>query len=248
MLLGTWLLGPACVLPAGGATGLELTWSAREVNAVDGPEARRARTCLGTGLSRVAVQVVDAADPARDRVFAYACEAGNISPAARTVETPEIFLDLRAGTYDLTASGRATDDAPLAIALAVGEVESHAITLVDLELQRPPQQLDLALTGACGDLTVALRYADPAADLFLAEGDEPPALYRQALASDRGLRLGGQSQPCTGLAGAHRVQGLDPGRYRLDLEIDGRTCSRALAIEDSPVQIALDLENPACDG
>ncbi|MCY0994153.1 hypothetical protein OV203_43895 [Nannocystis sp. ILAH1] len=248
LLLGTWLLGPACVLPAGGATGLELTWTAREANAVDGPEARRVRTCEGAGLSGVTVRVIDAGDPARDRVFAYACETGNMSPAARAVEAAEIFLDLRPGTYALTASGRAAEEVPLVAAAAVGEVESHAITAVDLELERAPQPLDLALTGACSDLVVALRYADPAADLFLAEADEPPALYRQNLSSDRGLRLGGQEQACAGLQGAHRVADVDPGRYRLDLEIDGRSCSQAVTIEDSPVLVALDLENPACDG
>ncbi|WAS90171.1 hypothetical protein [Nannocystis punicea] len=241
-------MGPACVLPAGGATGVELTWTARETNEADGPDARRMRTCLGAGLSGVTVRVIDADEPERDRLFAYGCEAGNMSPAARAVETPEIFLDLRQGTYHLTASGRAADDELRATGAALGEVESHAITLVDLELGRAPQPLDLALTGACSELVVALRYADPAAALFLDEAEQPPAVYRQGLRSDRGLRLGGQAQACAGLQGAHRVADVDPGRYRLDLEIDGRSCSRAVTIEDSPVQIALDLENPACDG
>jgi hypothetical protein len=248
LLLGTWLLGPACVLPAGGATGVELTWTAREANEADGPDARQMRTCDGAGLSGVTVRVIDAGDPERDRLFAYACEAGNMSPAARAVETPEIFLDLRPGTYHLTASGRADDDELRATGAGLGEVESHAITVIDLELGRVPQPLDLALAGACGELVAALSYADPAADLFLDDDDPPPAVYRRGLRSDRGLRLGGQAQACAGLQGAHRVADVDPGRYRLDLVIDGRTCSRAVTIEDSPVQIALDLENPACDG
>ncbi|MDC0675091.1 hypothetical protein [Nannocystis radixulma] len=248
LFVGTWLLGPACVLPAGGATGVELTWTAREANEVDGPEARRARTCEGAGLSRVAVRVVDTADAARDRVFAYGCEAGNMSPADRAIEAPEIFLDLRAGNYALTASGRADDDEPRAFAVAIAELEKHVVTAVDLELARPTQPLDLELTGACGDLVAALRYADPAADLFLADTDDPPAVYRDGLASDRGLRLGGQTQACAGLEGAHRVADVDPGRYRLDLVIDGRTCSRPVTVEDSPVKLTLDLENPACDG
>jgi hypothetical protein len=239
---------PACVLPSGGASGLEVTWTAREANAVDGDEARRLRTCAGAGLTRVGIRVIDADDPARERVFNYGCEAGNMSPTTRAVEAPEIFLDLRAGTYALTASGRAAEDGVRATATTVAEVEKHAIVAVDLELERAPQPLDLELSGACGELVAALHYADPAADLFIPDGDDPPSLYRQALASDRGLRLGGQAHACAGLEGLHRVPGVDPGRYRLDLLIDGHTCSRAVIVEDSPVQLALDLENPACDG
>jgi len=181
-------------------------------------------------------------------VFAYGCETGNTSPADRSIEAPEIFLDLRAGNYALTASGRAADDELRATAVAIAELEAHVVAAVDLELARPTQPLDLELTGACGELVASLRYADPAADLFLADPDDPPALYREALGSDRGLRLGGLAQACAGLEGAHRVADVDPGRYRLDLVIDGRPCARAVTVEDSPVKLTLDLENPACDG
>lgn len=250
LLLGTWLFGPSCVLPAGGASGVEVTWTAREANAVDGDEARRARTCRGAGLARVALEVVDTDTPARARVFHHGCEAGNPDPETRAVEPPEIFLDLRAGTYALTASGRgpAGDDEVRAAAVAVAEVEARALVAVDLELVRPPQPLDLVLSGACGELALGLHYADPAADLSLADAEAPPSLYRLGLASDRGLALGGQARACAGLEGRHRVPEVDPGRYRLDLVIDGRACSRSLIVEDSPVELALDLENPACDG
>lgn len=248
LLLAACLPGFACVLPGGGATGVELTWTVREANDIDGPEARRLRACSGAELARVAVRVVDRDDPARDRVFTHPCAAGNPSPAVRAVEAPEIFLDLRAGSYDITASGRGADDQERARAVAVAEVETHAVAALDLELVRPLQPLDLAVTGTCGQLVAALRYADPVADLFLADPDDPPAAYRDALESDRGLRLGGQTQPCAGLAGSHRVAGVDPGRYRLDLEIDGRRCTIPVAVEDSPVALALDLENPACGG
>jgi hypothetical protein len=137
---------------------------------------------------------------------------------------------------------------PAGGAEAVVDVEAHAVAALDLELVRPPQPLDLEVSGTCGQLVAALRYADPVADLFLDDPDAPPATYRDALESDRGLRLGGHAQPCAGLAGSHRVVGVDPGRYLLDLDIDGRRCAVPVAVEDSPVALAVDLENPACDG
>lgn len=242
LLVAASLWAPACILPAGAATGVELTWTLREANDVDGPDARRLRTCHGADLPRMSVQVVDDADPARDRRFGYQCEAGNAAPEDRAVDPPEIFLDLRAGNYTFTASGRDAE------AVAAAEVHHHAITALDLELVRPPQTLDLELVGACIQLLATLRYADPVADLYLDAPDAPPVVYRHALASDRGLRLGGQAQPCAGLAGPHRVLAVDPGRYLLDLDIDGHRCSVPLTVEDSPVQRTLDLENPACDG
>lgn len=250
LLLGTWLFGAACVLPAGGASGVEITWTLREANRVDGDEARRARTCLGAGLSRVALEVVDAGDSARARVFHHGCEAGRVDPTQPPGELPEIFLDLRPGTYAMTASGRGApgDDEVRAATVAVAEIDKHALVAVDLELVRPPQPLDLVLSGACSELVAGLHYADPAADLALADPEAPPSLYRVGLASDRGLALGGQAQGCAGLEGRHRVPEVDPGRYRLDLVIDGRACSRLVNVEDSPVALALDLENPACDG
>jgi hypothetical protein len=239
-------LALACVLPYGGATGVEVRWSLREVNAADGDDARRLRTCAGAGLSQVEVEVVDADDPGRAAAFAHACSAGNPPPAARATEPAEIFIDLRAGAYDVTATALAAGGTVLAGAAI--EVEAHAIATLDLELARPPRPLELELTGACTTLTAALRYADPAADLYLDDPDAPPAVYRQQLRSDRDLRLGGQTgQPCAGLVGLHRVV-VDPGRYLLELAVDGRACKIPLAVEDSPVRLALDLENPACGG
>jgi len=235
-------VAPACVLPAGGATGVELTWTLLETNDVDGPDARRPRTCVGADLASVAVRVVDDADPARERVFNHACATGNPSPEARASEAPEIFLDLRAGKYTLTArAGDTTLDDQV-------EVTPHALTTLDLELSRRPQTLHFELLGACNRLVAALRYADPGADLFLDDPDAPPDVYRLALASDRGLQLGGQSQACAGLAGPHQVAAVDPGRYLLDLDIDGRRCRLPLTVEDSPLMRTLDLENLACDG
>lgn len=247
LLLGSCLFAPACVLPAGGATGVEITWTTREANTVDGPAARRLRTCAGAGLAEVTMRVVDQDDPTRERLFRHPCALGNRSPEARAVTAPEVFLDLRAGRYDIHASGRDGDDERASAATDI-DVEAHVVAAVDLELVPPPQPLDLTLSGTCGQLTAALRYADPGADLFLDDPAAPPAVYRDALVSHRGLRLGGQPGPCAGLAGAHRVEAVDSGRYLLDLDIDGRRCTMSLAVEDSPVALAVDLENPACDG
>lgn len=244
------LLGSACVLPSGGATGLEVTWSLRERNAVDGPAGQRLRTCAGVDVERVAVRLTDADDPERGALFTWPCARGNPSPEARAREAPEIFLDLHDGRYDLAASALAGDDTELAGRADSAEVAVHAVTALDLELARGTSALTLELAGACERLTLALRYADPAADLHpAAEADaEPPSVYRAALVSDRGLRLGGQDQPCAGLGGSHHVPDLDPGRYLLDLTVDGRRCQVPLRVEDSPLDLALDLEKPACGG
>lgn len=238
----------ACVLPAGGATGVELTWTLREANAVDGDDARRLRSCAGAGLDRVVLAVADTGDPARRREFTRDCASGNPSPSARATEVPEIFLDLRAGDYELVATAVDAGDAPRAAAAAAATVELRGVTPVDLELVRPLQPLELDLTGACTDtLTAALRYAAPDADLFLDDVPAPPTVYRRLLASDRALLLGGAPQPCAAVPpGLHTVPDLDPGRYVLDLEIDGRPCAIPVTLEDSPVRIALDLEKPAC--
>lgn len=249
-LLVALLASSGCVLPAGGASGVEVTWSLREGNAVDGDDARRLRTCAGAGVDRVIVAAGDTADTARQRTDEHACAAGNPPPTARATEVPEIFLDLRAGRYALAATAIDAGDRPRASATTVVAVEQHAILAVDISLGRPLQPLELTLAApTCDRLTAALRYADPAADLHLDDPDAPPAVYRAALASDRGLGLGGVEQPCAGVPGGlHRVADLDPGRYVLDLAVDGRTCELPVVVEDSPVQLALDLEKPACGG
>lgn len=239
-----------CVLPAGGASGVEVTWSLREANAVDGDDARRLRTCSGADLDRVVLDVTDAADPERRRSFTHDCATGNPSPAARATEVPEIFLDLRAGEYALTATAEGPAEAARAVAAATATVEQHAILALDVELARPLQPLELDLQpGGCDRLTADLRYADPAADLYLDDPAAPPTTYRAALETDRGLRLGGLDQACAAVqAGLHTVPGLDPGRYVLHLAVDGRTCALPVVVEDSPVRLALDLEKPACGG
>lgn len=238
-------LALACVLPYGGATGVEVRWTVREQNGADGDDARRLRTCTGAGLADIDVGVIDTDDPGRAARFTYACSAGNPPPAARATEPAEIFIDLRAGAYDVGVTAPATGEAVLGSAAI--EVEGHALTALDLELALPPRTLELELTGACTTLTAALRYADPAADLYLDDPDAPPAVYREQLRSGD-LRLGGQAdQPCAGLVGLHRFV-IDPGRYLLDLAVDGRACKILVAVEDSPVRLTLDLENPACGG
>lgn len=237
----------ACVLPAGGAGGVEVLWSLREQNGVDGDGARRLRTCAGAGVDEVHLALRDAADPARSSSQRFPCPAGNPPPEARARETPEIFLDLRAGRYELGVD--ALDGAGEALA-AVDEVLDlgrHAVVLVDPELARPLQPLTIQLGGGCERIALALRYADPERDLH-PDGQPVPALYRQALRSDRGLPLDGSERPCPDPLGAHRVDDLDPGAYLLELRVDGRTCPIPLHVGDSPAHLAVDLENPGCDG
>lgn len=237
----------ACVLPAGGAGGVEVLWSLRESNGVDGADARRLRTCAGADVDEVQLSLRDAADPSRATSQRLPCTAGNPPPEARASETPEIFLDLRAGRYELGADALGAAGQDLAAQDEVVDLGRRSVVLVDLELVRPTQPLTIELGGACERLALALRYADPERDLQ-PDGEPLPTLYRRALRSDRGLPLDGSEQPCLDPLGAHRVADLDPGSYLLDLRVDGRACQIPLDVGDSPAHLAVDLENPGCDG
>lgn len=237
----------ACVLPAGGAGGVEVLWSLREQNGADGEGARRLRTCTGAGVDEVLLALRDAADPTRATAERFPCPAGNPSPEARASETPEIFLDLRAGRYELRLDALDGAGQGLAAADEALDLGRRAVLLVEPELARPVQPLTIELVGECERLALALRYADPERDLH-PDGQPLPGLYRQALRSDRGLPLDGSERPCPDPLGKHRVDDLDPGAYLLDLRVDGRACPIRLDVGDSPAHLAVDLENPGCDG
>ena len=246
------LLAPACVLPLDPLTGVEIAWTLREREASDGDAARRLRTCAGAGVDEVVLHVEDRGDPARARTLEFACPSGDQPPDELAVTAARIFLDLRPGDYTLrfTASG------PLGAAEDVHEltVEERGVGLLspDLAPDLVPLALDLALApAACAHLRLHLRLADPAAALHAdADADTPPpALYRAGLTSDRGLSLGGAAHPCADpeLLGRHTFA-VDPGDYRLEIEVDEARCEVPLRVLPGRPPLALDLENPPCDG
>jgi len=256
LALATCLSGHvACVLPDPGATGIELLWAAPEGNQADAggaDPASRLRSCAGARLGRVEAELQDLDATARRRTFSFDCAAGNPPSATRVAETPEIFIDLRGGRYRLHLRWFAAGDpgpAPLlGTSTQTVEVADDAILLVELELATPllPWTLDLRGTAACEQLSLELRYADPAADLL----DPEPAVarYRSGLRSAQGLLLGGTT-PCADLSdGLHRFADLDRGAYRLLLEVDGRSCARDFLVDHDSATLAVDLAKPGCAG
>ena len=247
-------LAPACVLPLDPLTGVEVAWTLREREASDGDAARRLRTCAGAGVEGVVLHVEDRGDPARARTFEFACPSGDQPPDELAVAAARIFLDLRPGDYTL----RFTATGSFGAAESVHEltVEERGVDLLspDLAPELVPLALTLALAPAtCAQLRLRLRLADPAAALHAhadADADAPPpGLYRAGLTSDRGLSLGGAAHPCADpeLLGLHTFE-VDPGDYRLEIELDEARCEVPLRAAPGWPPLALDLENPPCDG
>ncbi|MBC8069679.1 MAG: hypothetical protein IAG13_15185 [Deltaproteobacteria bacterium] len=219
-----------CVFPSDTPTGIELSWLFLEQEPSDGDDALRVLSCEGVAVESIAVALVDVDDTARQGVFRFDCEAGFQTANDLAREASEAFIELHPRDYDVTVS----DDVQGGQTLANRTVEvlERSVTLELWELTRTPvdYELELVNTEACGELALALYYADPERALAEPEtnddGDVVDVLYRNALASDRELGLGGASTACEGLEGTHRFAGLDRGAYRLDVTVDGATCSR----------------------
>jgi hypothetical protein len=99
---------------------------------------------------------------------------------------------------------------------------------------------------------MTLRYADPEAQLTdppRNDDDEvEPVVYRNSLATDRGLSVGGAAAACSAeLDGIHSIEGMDPGDYRLEVTVDGRACAIVVALE-AETTTTVDLANLPCDG
>ncbi|TPV92525.1 MAG: hypothetical protein B7733_25170 [Myxococcales bacterium FL481] len=114
-------------------------------------------------------------------------------------------------------------------------------------------------THKCDKLKVSLTYADEATQLVqqaaqdapepknvceevdMEEGGKPfcRTLYRQGLASDRGLSFNAEEQDCAGHGGHHELLAIDPGAYRLTVNVDqDKYCSADLVLPgDSTVNV-----------
>jgi hypothetical protein len=257
--IGLALLGASCVLPNDPVTGVEFAWHLSELNDADGPEALRARTCEGQLLSSVELEITDVDDEARSRSFAFDCARGQFDA---TSATPDVFVDLRPGTYDLTfiavddpadrgAEGPVTRVLSEDRELTVGS----GLVFESWVVEGPPLDFELRVTGSdsCSDFSLALAYSDPDSALIepLEIPDEdppPPALYRETLVSDLGLLVDGLGSACAELdPGPHRLEALDRGEYSLIVTVDGATCAIPVLLDGlADASLDLDLANLPC--
>ncbi len=270
-----WLLGlglTACALPDGTPTGIEMTWTLEE----SVPGSIRERTCRGASVEQVRVSVTDLDRSDRFTEELLDCEEGRSEPSDAQVRAPEVFFELRPGSYAVTmeALGRRTDGVWLRGELrdAMVSVDDEQPTPISLELSVPLRQLSLRLenASACSTLRTWLYYEDAAENVIRLGDDKDPqnVLYRSGLApsadsgSDTpeleppaGPILDGTPISCALLSEGSVDAGdlsyeIDAGRYLLDLIIDDQPRCRV------PVEVGrdgatrtyltLDLAQPPC--
>ena len=242
------------MFPADEPTGVELSWRFFEVNAVDGEEGIKIRSCAGAGFERVVFDIVQVDDETRSGNFDYECELGFQTPSEFRTEASDAFIELRPADYAFTVNGVSGTRTQLLTEMEVG-VLARGLTIEGLELTLASSTwtLQLANTEVCTELSMALHYRDGGgalAEPMLDEEGEPLDVpYRSTLTSDRGLVIGGAPGACTAeLAGDHVFDLIDQGPYRLIVVLDGATCSANIDITPGTATSVVDLANLACDG
>jgi hypothetical protein len=232
----TLLGAAACVFPADSPTGIEFSWAFLERDASDGDEARRIMTCKGPGVETVAVSVVDVDEPQRFGTFRFPCEDGFQTSDELARRASDAFLELDGGEYDVVLTSEHPGAHPETLAVRTVDVLARAVTLELWELSLEPiaWTVELTNTTSCTELSLGLYYADPQGALGEAplddDGEPIPVLYRERLASDRGLGVGDVVTACAELEGDHRFVGVDRGTYRLEVEVDGTRCAIELEL------------------
>lgn len=256
LLLHSLLLG-GCVYPATDPTGVELSWRFVEHNEVDGEQAARARTCVGTGTEQLAVEIADLDDPRRFGTFRFDCATGYQSAIDLQIEASDAFVRLDPGAYRLRM--HAVDDASNApdderLEEREVDVADDRVTVQTWILRRAPVTWALELRGAgdCDAVAMTLRYASPETDLadYAEPEDQAPPAYRVGLGGDRELGLGGEAVACAPqLDGVHRFEGIDRGEYQLQVDVDDRTCTVLVDLRASQdTSSVIDLANLPCGG
>ncbi len=248
------VLAGACVFPADEPTGIELSWRFFEVNDVDGEEAKRLRTCEGAGIDSVVFDIAQVRAEERRGTFDYPCEVGFQTPQEFRTEASDAFIELRPADYTVTVDVVGAGFAQRVRDLEL-DVVPRGLTVEGLDLALATQRWTLVLsnTADCGELAFALKYRDPAESLaepvFDEDGEPVDMPYRQALVSDRQLSLGGTPVACSpDLAGAHVVDIVDQGAYRLEIVRDGAACSIEVDISPRDATTVIDLANLPCAG
>lgn len=256
---GVVMTAAGCVYPATDPTGVELSWRfvEREAPTDDPDDAPRLRTCSGAQAEQLAFEITDDDEPRRHGTLRFDCATGYQTAVELQTAASDAFVRLRPGAYTLGVL--VVDDASNAqiferVMEREVEVDDRGVTVELWELQRAPVTWTLELQGAdaCEQLSLSLVYAVPELDLadYAPDEDEPPLLYRAALASDRELPVGGQATECSAaLDGVHRFEGVDRGEYLLELDVDGRACEARVDLrgQDGATSV-IDLASLPCDG
>jgi hypothetical protein len=250
-VLISMLLLVGCVFPTDDPTGLEVSWRFVERESPGGEEEPRVRTCEGAVVGAVAIDLVDVDAPERAGDFDFPCTEGFQTEAEFATEASDAFIQLRPSAYDVVF--RTSDRVPLVV-LAERRIDvlDKGLTVDTFEVSLPPVTWTLDLSGvgadACTEISFALYYdgteamlADPPRN---DEGIVPELLYRSELGSDRGLSLGGEAAECgEALAGVHRFEGMDPGRYRLEFIRGEETCAGSVTLTANHLTL-LDVASP----
>lgn len=257
LLVAALLVAPtACVYPATEPTGVELSWRFREHDESDGEDAVRLRTCVGAVTEQVAFEIADVDDPRRHGTFRFDCATGYQTAIELQTAASDAFVPLHPGAYDVTVLAvDDADDAVVAEPVATREIDvgDRGVTVEIWELRRAPVSWSLSVQGgaACDELSLALFYATPEADLAdqAPPDDDAPLLYRERLESDRGLPVGGQATPCgSAIDGEHRFEAVDRGEYLLEVAVDGQACALRVDLRAGAGSSVIDLASLPCQG
>ena len=264
-------IASSCVFPADEPTGVELSWRFVEVNEIDGADTNRIRTCDGAEVDEVVFEITDSDDASRSEDFVFDCETGFQTAEQFQTQASDVFIPLRSGGYEVVVTARLDDGQTEVLLEDTFDVLSRALTVQSLDLARATVDWPLTLVGAqsCQNLSLSLFYADPEQQLADGAGagtggddgedtdggdtdggDEPTQnlLYRETLRTDRGVSLAGEPVECSAeLDGVHLVPGVDPGKYRLLMQVDETSCARSVDIEPEAMAV-IDLANLSCDG
>lgn len=226
------LLVVGCVFPSDAPTGIEFSWTFREVEASDGADAKRIVTCAATGVETIAASLEDLEHVTRRGTFRFPCEDGFQTASDVARGQSEAFLELRPHEYDVDLRSEHPGVPSEQLESRTIDVNARSVTLELWEFKLAPIDWTVELTNAtmCTDFSLGMYYADPESAL----GDDVPVdddgkpedvLYRKKLVSDRGLGVAAQSGGCAEQDGAHHFVGLDRGTYRLDVVVDDEHCA-----------------------
>lgn len=244
------LLG-GCVFPSDSPTGIEFSWALFEVEPSDGDDGRRVLTCAAQGVDTVIAAIRDVDDHERAGRFRFGCDEGYQTARDLARSSSDAFVELHPGDYDVALYSDRPEQPLELLALRTVEVLERAVTLELWEFTLAPVDWTLALRSrdGCTEAAFRLEFADPQGALGELEVDEDgapePVLYRAALVSDRGLGVAGQTHACPEIHGTHRFVGVDRGRYRLVVDVDGAECAIEVGLGESATT-ALDLAALPC--
>jgi hypothetical protein len=255
------IFAAACVFPAQDPTGVEMSWRFVELNENDleleDDEAEALtpiRTCFGAMIEQVSISITDHENASRMGTFDYACDTGFQTPDEARTEASDAFLELKPGPYSLEVQTTDTLGRTETTVTRAIDVLSRTLTIEGFDLARPLIRWRVRFTGSddCGEVRLRLRYADTEAQLAEPpqddDGEVVPTLYRENLASDRGLGLSGAPFACADVGGLHVFNDVDIGNYELEIDRDGQVCALGVIVDIEGPDFVIDLANLPCEG